>query len=598
MSVSQDVQVEAAAESANASGAAQCAEVTAASTQRRGKRTRAADKALLARLRGGLIGNRAPLPTPFGLRPLVYADYTASGRAIDFIEDNIRSRVLPFYANTHSEASFTGAQTNALREEARDAIRRAVNAGPQDRVIFCGAGATAAINQLIGILGLRLPVALDERFDLRAQIPVRERPVIFVGPYEHHSNELPWRETIADVVRIGLDDAGAIDRSELARRLEEYRERPLRIGSFSAASNVTGVISDVAGITAQLKDAGALAFWDYAAGGPYLPVDMNPGDTGIDAIFISPHKFVGGPGTAGVLLVKDALLCNRVPAVVGGGTVRYVSPTGHTYVDNPERREEGGTPAIVECIRAGAVFALKERIGSEAIEAMETALVARAFAHFADTPNLQVLGSTSLARLGIFSLRFLWGQRDLHHSFVAALLNDLFGIQARGGCSCAGPYGHDLLHIDAEKSRALDAAVSAGYGCLKPGWLRINLHYVAPEAEIDYLLNALRLVAELGWRLLPAYRLDPQSGTWRHREVAPELPVQLNDLLAEPSAPSFTGRPLGALLQEGEALLRAGASAEHCSAAINDPAIDPAFSSLRWYATTQEAASVLLEAQG
>lgn len=482
----------------------------------------AAAKRVLDEVQRDIVGNRATLHTPYGERPLIYADYTASGRAVGFIEDNIRNKVLPYYANTHTEASFTGAQTNALREAARSAIRQSVNGGSADKVIFCGSGATAAINKLIDILGLRIPRELDKRYQLAASIPEDQRPVIFVGPYEHHSNELPWREAIADVVRIGLDSNGHIDQTQLAAALDAYSDRPLRIGSFSAASNVTGLRSDVVGITTLLKQAGALAFWDYAAAGPYVSIDMNHPQAAIDAVFISPHKFVGGPGTPGILVAKEQLMTNAVPAVVGGGTVSYVSPTEHRYLEDPEHREEGGTPAIVESIRAGLVFALKEQIGIDLIEAREHALVAQAFEHFAAIPEIEVLGPATQDRLGIFSLRMKHNDKDLHHGFVAALLNDLFGIQARGGCSCAGPYGHDLLNIDSDRSRALDAVVADGYECFKPGWVRVNFHYAADSDEITYVLAALKLVAEYGSRLLPSYVLDQQKGSWTHRD-GPQL---------------------------------------------------------------------------
>ena len=314
---------------------------------------------LIERIRHSVIGSRAPISTPFGEKPLIYADYTASGRSLGFIEEFIGEQVLPFYANTHTETSFTGAQTTALREQARSIIRRAVNGGSDDQVIFCGAGATAAINKLIDIMNLRLPDDLSRRYDLASSIPPSERPVVFIGPYEHHSNELPWRESIAELVVTPLDGQGQIDSRALEARLLAYADRPLKIGSFSAASNVTGVKSDVAGISALLKKHGALAFWDYAAAAPYVGIDMN-GDTPLDAVFISPHKFIGGPGTPGVLVAKKAIMQNRVPAVVGGGTVKYVTPVDHRYIEDHERREEGGTPGIVESIRAGLVFKLQQ----------------------------------------------------------------------------------------------------------------------------------------------------------------------------------------------------------------------------------------------
>ncbi len=469
---------------------------------------------LIDRIRSGVIGARQAIHTPFGEKPLVYADYTASGRSLDFIEDLIRERVLPGYANTHSEASYTGAQTTLLREQARQQIRQAVGGTDRDKVIFCGSGATAAVDKLLGMLNLRLPRDLSERYQLEQSIPSGERPVVFIGPYEHHSNELPWRESIADVVKIPLSDSGQIDILELERQLAAYADRSLLMGSFSAASNVTGVLSDVSAITRLLKRYGALAFWDYAAAGPYVGIDVG-GPQGPDAVFLSPHKFVGGPGTPGVLVVKADILHNTVPAMVGGGTVSYVTPQDHQFVDDIERREEGGTPAIVEAIRAGLVFKLQQEVGTQAIEKREQDFVRRAMERLGKVSNIEVLGDSEAPRLSIFSLRFRHADKDLHYGFVVALLNDLFGIQARGGCSCAGPYGHDLLGMDMAYSRAIESEIRSGAAIMRPGWVRLNFNYFIDEEEFQYLLQALELVAEHGWRLLPWYQFDLASGVWR-----------------------------------------------------------------------------------
>jgi len=263
---------------------------------------------LINKIRDAVIGEKQAIHTSFGCKPLIYADYTASGRALDFIEQYISEQVLPFYANTHTETSYTGAQTTLLREQARDIIHAAHNGSEEDQVIFCGSGATSAINKLIDILNIRLPADLDERFQLLQHIPASERAVVFIGPYEHHSNELPWRETTADLVVIPLDNNGQINIEVLATKLEEYSERSLKIGSFSAASNVTGIKSDVDRISALLHKSGAQAFWDYAAAAPYVAIDMNASENdqncSKDAVFLTPHKFVGGPGTPGILVVK------------------------------------------------------------------------------------------------------------------------------------------------------------------------------------------------------------------------------------------------------------------------------------------------------
>lgn len=548
----------------------------------------------LQRIRDGIIGSYTPMDTPFGRRPLVYADYTASGRALRSIESQIRETVLPWYANTHSETSLSGAQTTALREAARRTIHAALNGGAQDKIIFCGAGATAAINRLVAILGLQAPGNYSSD-GLRA-IPPAQRPVVFVGPYEHHSNELPWRESVAEVVPIPLAPDGAIDREALATALVVYAERPLRIGAFSAASNVTGIRSDVQGITRQLKRGGALAFWDYAAAGPYVGIDLNGEGAAIDALFLSPHKFVGGPGTPGILAVKASLLSNTVPAVPGGGTVSFVSPQEHRYLDDPERREEGGTPAIVETIRAGLVFKLQQSVGTKTIETLEHARIREALTRLARLRSVEVLGGTAARRLSIVSLHFCYGSRDLHYGFVVALLNDLFGIQARGGCSCAGPYGHALLGIDPDRSRALDHAVTSGESALRPGWVRLNFNYFIDDGEFAYLLGALELIAEYGWRLLPTYRLDRSAGLWRHREAELRVPASFDDIdpLAEPVPAPLPPRPdFVALLEEGEAIMRRGASEKQIQAALTEPPLSADREALRWFVSAGEVAREL-----
>ena len=498
---------------------------------------------LIETIRGAVIGDDEAVAGPFGVRRVTYADYTASGRSLAFIEDYIRDAVLPLYANTHTESSGTGLQTTRFREEARGIIRDAVGGGPEHAVVFCGAGSTGAVDKLINILGLRLPADLDDRYDLRSRIPLAERPVVFVGPYEHHSNELPWRESVADVVVIPEDADGRIDLGRLEAELVRFAGRPLKIGSFSAASNVTGIISDTRALSVLLHRHGALSFYDFAAAAPYVEVEMEPHRPGPDvaldykdAIVISPHKFIGGPGTPGVLVARRELFHNRVPSVPGGGTVAYVNPLEHRYLTDIEQREEGGTPAIVESIRAGLVFGLKEAVGVAAIREREQSFIRRAIGRWRQNPAIEILGNPDLDRLSIVSFVVRHGGRYLHHNFVVALLNDLFGVQSRGGCSCAGPYGHRLLGIDLETSHEFEREIARGCEGIKPGWVRVNFNYFISETVFGFILDAVDLVAREGWRLLPRYRFEPASGLWRHADGIGEPPLSLYDVRYEDGA--------------------------------------------------------------
>jgi selenocysteine lyase/cysteine desulfurase len=554
---------------------------------------------LIDRIRSSVIGEDEAVMGPFGTRRVTYADYTASGRALSFIEDFIREVVLPLYANTHTESSGTGLQTTRFREEAREIIRAALGASQEHAVIFCGSGSTAAINRMIDVLNLRIPADLDDRYHLARSIPAADRPVVFIGPYEHHSNELPWRESIADVVVIHEDHDGHIDQQHLKEELVRYGDRPVKIGSFSAASNVTGIISDWRAISVLLHGYGALSFWDFAAAAPYMEINMGSAARGrnepyLDAVFISPHKFIGGPGTPGVLAARRDLFRNRVPSVPGGGTVAYVNPTEHVYLTDVEHREEGGTPAIVDSIRAGLVFQLKEAVGAAEIRRREESFIRRSIEHWRRQPNVEILGNPDLDRLSIVSFVVRHQGRYLHHNYVVALLNDLFGIQSRGGCSCAGPYGHRLLGIDLEKSHEFEREINLGCEGIKPGWVRVNFNYFISEAVFEFILEAVDLVATDGWRLLPEYCFDAMTGIWTHAAGAPEAPLSLRDIsYSDTKVPRSAHRhrePESALpsyLEEARRILAAPRKTAETVQLSSD------FEHLRWFWLPHEIPGVL-----
>ncbi len=532
-------------------------------------------------LRREIVGADASFDTPFGRRLMTYADYTASGRCLGFVE-RFLMRVQRIYANTHTEDDVSGRSMTRLLHQAQQAIKRGVNAGPDGKLVAIGAGCTAAIDKFQQIVGVALPPATGlllgqlrrqflgddaDRFEdfLRAR-----RPVVFLGPYEHHSNEITWREGLAEVVPVALAADGGLDLDHLEALLRDPRYLGrLRIGSFSAASNVTGIFTPVRRVARMLHAHDALACFDYAACAPYVEVDMNPeagpegGDPSLDAVFLSPHKFLGGPGSSGVLVFHQRIYHRELPpSVGGGGTVDYVGPRDHDFIPDVEEREKAGTPGVLQTMKAALAFMVKEAVGQDKIEAREQQLLRRAFDRWGSHPGIEILGNPDPAsRCAIVS----FNAKDprggyLHPKFLTVLLNDLFGVQSRAGCSCAGPYGHTLLGIDVATSERYRAQVQEGWMGIKPGWCRVGFHYAMDDAEAGFLIDAVDFVARRGWVFQQLYHFDLKEASWTHCEAEPEtdqfdLASALRDPGPEPVIPAAERRALyQGYLREAEEL--------------------------------------------
>ncbi|WP_193142669.1 MULTISPECIES: aminotransferase class V-fold PLP-dependent enzyme [unclassified Meridianimarinicoccus] len=466
---------------------------------------------LVERLRAGLIGSNATIPGPYGARPLVYADYVASGRALTQVEDFIRDAVLPYYANSHTEASYCGAFCTRLRNAARAEIARIVGAPEGHSVVFTGAGATAGLNRLVGLL------------DIPALVAGGGRVVILIGPYEHHSNLLPWRESGAECIEIPEAAQGGPDMAVLEQALVAARGADLIVGAFSAASNVTGILTDTDAVTRLLKAHGALSIWDYACGAPYIDMQMQAGgDCAKDAIVFSAHKFPGGPGASGVLVVRDAIARRRTPTLPGGGTVSFVSPWSHVYSESLTHREEAGTPNVVGDIRAALVLMVKEALGQDWLDQRQAELRARALAVWSANPRLQILGNANAPAIPIFSFRIRDGAGGhLHHQWFTRLLSDLHGIQARGGCACAGSYAHRLLNLDKAASDATLAALETGQEAEKPGWVRLNLSALLTDEKADFIIDSVDNLAQVAACYLDEYEGDASTARFAHRSLRP-----------------------------------------------------------------------------
>ncbi|NDV48496.1 MULTISPECIES: aminotransferase class V-fold PLP-dependent enzyme [unclassified Salipiger] len=446
----------------------------------------------VARMGEDLVGKGAMVDGPFGPKPLVYADYVASGRALKTLEMFLLESVLPYYANSHTEASFCGGFMTRLRAAARATIADHCGAGPEHAVIFAGSGATAGINRLVHLLGAD-----------------HGKVKVILGPYEHHSNILPWRESGAEVVELPEAGGGGPELAALDAALADKADYDRVICAFSAASNVSGIIADVAGLTRRAKEAGALMVWDYAGGGPYLPMAMDQQGAGIDALVFSPHKFIGGPGASGVMVLRRDAVVAEHPTWVGGGTVRFVSSDGHDYSGALEAREEAGTPNVVGDIRAALAVIVKEEIGADHMAQRNAELAARAIVAWQAEPGIELLGNTGAARLPVLSFRL----RDprggyIHQQLATKMLSDRFGIQARGGCACAGPYVLRLLGFDTEAAARIRAAILSGQELEKPGFVRLNLSVLMSEAEVDFILQSVATLSRDAVAHVGSYEVD------------------------------------------------------------------------------------------
>ncbi len=491
-------------------------------------------------LRKETIGSDFFLETPFGKRLLTYADYAASGRSLRFIE-NYMMNLQKSYGNTHTEDDFTGGYMTRLLHMAEELIKKAFNAEKNCYIFPSGTGATGAISKAQELLGVYLPPVTNDRFKSlvddyikdnkkkRALIKAvkthieKSSPVIFIGPYEHHSNDIMWRETLGEVVEIDLTPKGELDLTDLEKKVSDpqYNNR-FKIGSFSAASNVTGLISPVYEISRILHKHNAIACFDFAACAPYVEIDMNKdNESYFDAVFISPHKFLGGPGSSGILVInKKHYRPDLSPVIAAGGTVDFVSSSACDFTKDVEKREKAGTPGILQMIKAALCIALKDAIGVDKIETKGRDYIQRAFKRLLKNPNIVILGNSNPKnRIAIFSVLIKHKDRYLHPKFAAKLLNDLFGIQTRAGCTCAGPYGHRLLNIDRELSEKYRRAIEKGCQSIKPGWLRVCFHYTMSEEEFDFICEAVDFIATYGYLFISHYKMDWKTGVWCHKNL-------------------------------------------------------------------------------
>ena len=467
------------------------------------------------RFRNGILGIDKTITTPFGEKQLIYADWTASGRLYRDIEEKLLNEIGPYVANTHTETTFTGSSMTHAYHEARNIIKKHVNAGADDVLITTGSGMTGAVNKFQRILGLKVSENLRDH----TTIPEEKRPLVFVSHMEHHSNQTSWLETIARVQVIPCDENGLICLRQFEELLKEHQDHPIKIASVTAASNVTGITTNYHKIAALIHKYNGLCFVDFACSAPYVSIDMHPGneDEYLDAIFFSPHKFLGGPGTSGVLIFNKKLYKNMIPDNPGGGTVTYTNPWGdHDYVDDIESREDGGTPGFLQAIKIALCIRLKEQMGVQNILDREHELNERILGRLSKIGNLHILAGQHTNRLGIFSF-FI---ENVHFNLIVKLLNDRYGIQTRGGCSCAGTYGHFLLNVDRDTSKSIEKKILDGCFIDRPGWIRMSIHPTMTNAEADFICDAIEAVAANFKEWGEDYHYDTKGNEYRHKNDA------------------------------------------------------------------------------
>lgn len=467
------------------------------------------------KFRNNIIGINQEFVSPFGTKKIVYTDWTASGRLYQSIENKLINEFGPFVANTHTETTVSGTAMTMAYHQARKIIKKHVNANADDILINDGTGMTGVVNKFQRILGLKVPENLKNCFE----IPAEKRPIVFISHMEHHSNQTTWLETIADVIVVPACEKGLFCLDNFASLLEKYKDRNIKIASVTACSNVTGIKTPYHEIAKIMHQNNGVCFVDFACSGPYVKIDMHPEDPEayLDAIFLSPHKFLGGPGTSGVLIFNKKLYKNMVPDNPGGGTVSWTNPWGeHKYLDNIEDREDGGTPGFLQVIKTALAIQLKEEMGVENILKREHEIVNLVFNQLKPISNLNILAEEHQDRLGVISFYI----DDLHFNLGVKILNDRFGIQTRGGCSCAGTYGHYLLHVDEEKSHELTSKIDSGDLILKPGWIRMSIHPTTTNAEIQYVLDSIKLLAEHHKDWAADYDYNKSTNEFIHKQAS------------------------------------------------------------------------------